>query len=129
MPFKTCFYLVSLLTVFVMGAVTVTAADQNNPNQEITRPDGQAADMSKPVQVFILLGQSNMVGIGYIDGPWPGSLDVVTKQQGKFPNLLDGSGNYLPRNDVWFEGTINPTTDKWLAPGCGAQLTQIGVSP
>lgn len=35
--------------------------------------DGKPADMTKPVQVFILLGQSNMVGMGRIkggDGRW-----------------------------------------------------------
>ncbi len=33
----------------------------------IPKPDGKEADMSKPVQVFILMGQSNMVGLGRID--------------------------------------------------------------
>ena len=27
-------------------------------------PDGKSADMSKPVQVYILMGQSNMLGFG-----------------------------------------------------------------
>ena len=31
--------------------------------------DGKPADMSKPVQVFILLGQSNMVGAGKVGRP------------------------------------------------------------
>ena len=31
-------------------------------------PRRQAADMTKPVQVFILLGQSNMVGLGKVGG-------------------------------------------------------------
>ena len=29
---------------------------------ELPDPDGEEADMSKPVQVYILLGQSNMLG-------------------------------------------------------------------
>ena len=29
---------------------------------ELPDPDGKPADMSKPVQVYILLGQSNMLG-------------------------------------------------------------------
>ena len=31
---------------------------------ELPDPDGEEADMSKPVQVFILMGQSNMLGFG-----------------------------------------------------------------
>ena len=37
-------------------------------------PDGKEADMSKPVQVFIMMGQSNMVGMGS-----PGSLETAVK--------------------------------------------------
>ena len=80
----------------------------------------------KPVKVFILSGQSNMMGVGYVAGPKPGSLDVVTKVDGKFPNLLDENGNYLERRDVWYEGHIAATAKKWLAPGCGSTSTQIG---
>ena len=32
------------------------------------RPDGKSADMTRPVQVYILLGQSNMLGFGKITG-------------------------------------------------------------
>jgi hypothetical protein len=53
------------------------------------------ADMSKPVQVFILLGQSNMVGAGKVGG-----LDAAVKQQKKYPYLLDESGGWAVRKDV-----------------------------
>lgn len=36
---------------------TVSAAEALIP-----KPDGKPADMTNPVQVFILMGQSNMVG-------------------------------------------------------------------
>ena len=39
------------------------AADIPDP---LPDPDGEAADMSKPVQIYVLLGQSNMVGAGRI---------------------------------------------------------------
>ena len=84
----------------------------------------QAAD--KPVKVFILAGQSNMVGIGYVNGSKPGSLNTITRVDGKFPNLLDGSRNYLPREDVWYEGVNTATARKWLAPGCGSGSDMIG---
>jgi Carbohydrate esterase, sialic acid-specific acetylesterase len=57
--------------------------------------DGKPADMSKPVQVFILLGQSNMVGAGKT-----ASLEAPVKQNKKYPYLLDEAGNWVVRQDV-----------------------------
>jgi hypothetical protein len=65
-----------------------------------TRPDGKEADMSKPVQVFILLGQSNMVGMGEVGGDEAGSLKDIIKTKNKFPYLLDDAGNWSVRKDV-----------------------------
>jgi len=36
--------------------------------QQLPRPDGKPGDPTKPVQVYILAGQSNMVGMGEITG-------------------------------------------------------------
>ena len=33
-------------------------------SSQLPDPDGKPADLSKPVQVYILLGQSNMLGFG-----------------------------------------------------------------
>lgn len=35
---------------------------------QLPDPDGKAGDASKPVKVYILAGQSNMVGFGYLQG-------------------------------------------------------------
>jgi hypothetical protein len=58
-------------------------------------PDGKPADMTKPVQVYILLGQSNMVGAGKIS-----RLASVVKEKGKYPYLVDDAGNWTVRKDV-----------------------------
>jgi len=58
-------------------------------------PDDKDADMSKPVQVFILMGQSNMVGLGKID-----SLEGAVKTKGKYPYLVDDAGKWTQRKDV-----------------------------
>lgn len=63
--------------------------------KELSDPDGKPADMSKPVQVYILMGQSNMVGLGKI-----ASLDAAVKTKGKYPYLVDATGNWTVRNDV-----------------------------
>jgi len=113
--------------------VYASLTDPNDANDRsaipypLPRPDNDLPTATdKPVKVFILSGQSNMVGIGYIGGPKPGSLDVVTKVDGRFPNLLDDNNNYLERRDVWYEGVITATAKKWLAPGCGSSSSMIG---
>ena len=67
------------------------------------KPDGKAAaaaaDMSKPVQVFILMGQSNMVGLGKVTGG-EGSLENAVKAKNKYPYLVDEAGNWSERQDV-----------------------------
>ena len=72
----------------------VSAADSPIP-----KPDGKPADMTKPVQVFILLGQSNMVGLGKVKGG-DGSLEFAVKEKKKYPYLVDDSGNWSERKDV-----------------------------
>jgi hypothetical protein len=59
---------------FALSTVAITtlalAPFSSVPAEEppIPKPDGKPADMTKPVQVFILLGQSNMVGMGKLSG-------------------------------------------------------------
>ena len=62
-------------------------------------PDGKPADMSKPVQVYILMGQSNMLGFGKVKGD-DGSLEHAVKEKGLYPHLLDDEGNWTVRQDV-----------------------------
>ena len=62
-------------------------------------PKASPADLTKPVQVFILLGQSNMVGLGKVTGP-DGSLDFAVKNKKKYPHLIDADGNWSERTDV-----------------------------
>jgi hypothetical protein len=61
-------------------------------------------DMAKPIQVFILMGQSNMVGAGKVGadgkGGAAGSLEEAVKQNKKYPYLVDANGNWATRNDV-----------------------------
>ena len=51
-------------------------------------PDGKPADMSKPVQVYILLGQSNMLGFGTVKGEKDGTLENAVKNKNLYPCLL-----------------------------------------
>jgi len=62
-------------------------------------PDGKPADMSKPVKVFILMGQSNMLGFGTVSGGAK-SVEHACKNENKYPYLIDDDGNWTVRKDV-----------------------------
>ena len=86
------------LAVGLSGAWAAENA-QTAPKQDLPRPDGKPADMTKPVQVFILLGQSNMVGMGKIAGG-EGALENAVKEKKKYRYLVDEAGNWSERKDV-----------------------------
>ncbi len=67
--------------------------------EELPDPDGKEADMSQPVQVFILMGQSNMLGFGNVSGDKAGTLEAAVKE-GKYPFLVDDGGAWTTRKDV-----------------------------
>ena len=71
--------------------------------ESLPDPDSKPADMSKPVQVYILLGQSNMLGFGKISsgkGDPEGSLTHAVQEKNLYPYLVDGEGNWTERKDV-----------------------------
>jgi len=82
--------------------VTVLLAAFGMPSMaadKLPDPDGKPANMTKPVQVYILLGQSNMLGFGKVKGG-EGSLDHAVKEKKQYPYLVDASGNWTERKDV-----------------------------
>ena len=86
--------IVAAMAIWGSGARAANSATAG-AKQDIPKTDGKPADMSKPVQVFILLGQSNMVGAGKTAG-----LEAAAKQNKKYPYLLDEAGNWTVRHDV-----------------------------
>lgn len=89
-------------------------------------PDGKEADTSKPVQVFIMMGQSNMLGFGN-----PGPVKGVAAQ--KYPYLVDDAGNWNVRKDVRnvFFCMAQLKYNDWLTPengnGSGKFGPEIGI--
>ncbi|MEZ5965496.1 MAG: sialate O-acetylesterase [Planctomycetota bacterium] len=69
------------------------------------------------MKVFILMGQSNMVGMGEV-GPetTKGTLSYLCKREGKYPHLLDAAGNWAVRDDVWYVQVTVGKTQRWLQP-------------
>ena len=56
--------------------------------------------MSKPVQVFIIMGQSNTLEMGRVKGDKEGSLEYAVKNEKLYPFMVDDSGNWSKRMDV-----------------------------
>jgi hypothetical protein len=83
---------------------------------------GKEPDMSKPVKVFIMMGQSNMVGMGKVEPETAnGSLAFYCKQEKKYPYLLDDEGKWTVRNDVRCAMVTCDNEEGWLKPGFGAK--------
>lgn len=93
----------------------------------------EPADLTKPVQVFILLGQSNMVGLGKVTGP-DGSLEYAVKAKKKYPYLVDAAGAWTARDDVRYvrvmvgrAGGMQVFNDEWLKAGGRNLGPELGI--
>lgn len=121
----------SLLVATILITANASASEKTNTGskQVLPRPDGNLADMTKPVQVFILLGQSNMVGLGKIAGG-KGSLEDAVRNQKKFQYLADDTGVWIVRKDVRFvrmmqgRGLMN---NDWMTIKTGTIGPEIGI--
>ncbi len=93
---RTRLFLPIAAVALVLLALPAFATEVPDP---LPDPDGKPADMSKPVQVYILMGQSNMLGFGKTKGG-DGSLEHAVKEKKLYPYLVDDAGNWTERNDV-----------------------------
>jgi len=115
------------------------AATFTDPNSDTETPDvpyplpdpdgstGLTGPGAPPVKVYIMAGQSNTVGIGYInDLGEPGSLSTIARLENKFPNLVDSSNDWTERRDVIYKGVVEATASGPLTAGQGADSDKIG---
>jgi hypothetical protein len=82
-----CFFLLAPLNLVISA-------------QELPDPDGKPANMSKPVQVYILMGQSNMLNFGKVAGNKEGTLEYAIKEKSLYHYLVDDAGEWTERKDV-----------------------------
>lgn len=108
-----------------VAAVSFTVSANGSPSKaassELPDPDTRPADMRKPVKVFIMMGQSNMFGMGDVSPvEKKGTLEYLTKTEKKFPQLLDDAGAWTTRSDVRYvqvmenKGNMQTTHDEFL---------------
>ncbi|MCF7975140.1 MAG: sialate O-acetylesterase [Phycisphaerae bacterium] len=90
--------------------------------------------MTRPVQVYILLGQSNMVGAGKIAGDTEGSLTYAVQEKHKYPYLVDDQGNWTVRKDVRYvrvmgsgTGAMRKFNNEWMTIGTGKIGPEYGI--
>ncbi len=91
----------SIKASFLTAAMCMGLSGAASAEATLPDPDGKPADMTKPVQVFILMGQSNMVGMGKIaPAEKEGSLEHAVKTENLYPFLVDDAGAWTQRKDV-----------------------------
>lgn len=113
---------VLLFTLCALPAFAVEVPEQ------LPDPDGEGADQSKPVQVFILLGQSNMLGFGRVEGAdQEGTLAYLTQEAGRYPHMIDDAGEWTTRRDVHYIQTTVGHRQMPLSIGCGVRGGFVGV--
>ena len=77
---RRAFALSSLAALALSSIGTVSAAEPPIP-----KPDAKPADMTKPVKVFLIMGQSNAVGMGNVAGDKDGTLEKAVKTEKLYP--------------------------------------------
>ena len=116
---RVCRFVTSVarvISVFVALVVTALPVSAQEAAVAIPPPDGKPADMAKPVQVFILLGQSNMVGLGKVKGGATALEHAVTEKK-KYRYLVDEAGKWTERKDVRFVQYMSgkgPLRNEWM---------------
>ena len=108
----------SLLAASSMMAILQSASAADIPAQ-LPDPDGRPGDATKPVKVYILAGQSNMVGMGEIGGAknlYSGVFLTPDPAAPKGPTEIYKLGKYLidPLTVTLPDGS---PTDKAVAAG------------
>ncbi len=113
----------------VHASLTDPFVDTDKPNvpYPLPDPDGSVGTPGAPVKVYIMSGQSNMLGYGTVNGTGSNTLQTMVKTQNRFPNLVDAGGAWTQRQDVRYRGVISGIANGPLAPGQGKDSNSIGT--
>ncbi len=107
-------FVIAGLAMLAAGAVGVRA-------EEVAKPAPQVG--KSPVKLFVLAGQSNMEGQGFISGGQKGTLETLVKDPAsasRYRHLVGQDGKWVVRDDVWCSyGTKGAlTVGGFAADGC-----------
>lgn len=84
---------VALLSLSILATTSLFA-------QDLPDPDGKSADITNPVKVFIVMGQSNTLEMGAVGGDKDGALEKAIKGENLYGFLTDAEGKWTTRQDV-----------------------------
>jgi len=95
--------------VFILALQALQAGYARSPDDDGSSGKRVASDKNPPLKVFILAGQSNMEGHGFVKADpkrneGKGSLEYVARQPAtaaRFGHLLGKDGTWAVRDDVW----------------------------
>lgn len=88
-----------MLLLLASIALFTSPVAQAQQGRDLPDPGDEKADMSKPVQVFIIMGQSNTLEMGKVNGG-PGSLKHAVNEEGLYPFMVNEAGEWTTRQDV-----------------------------
>ena len=112
---KKLFVMLSVFSALLVCLSQASAADKTCP-------------ANGKLKIFIVSGQSNMVGFGQLKGS-PGTMETYVKSNPKdYGHLVDKDGKPVVRSDVWIVNLSYAGKEKkgWLTTGYGADEGQIG---
>ena len=120
----------------ILSAVVLMAASTSTVLAELPDPNGKSADMSKPVKVFNIMGQSNTLEMGRVKGDKDGTLEHAVKKEKLYPFMVDDAGDWTKRMDVrnvHTQGSGGPNgrggvrRNDWLTVSGGKVGIEIGI--
>ena len=90
------------LLVATMTSMYLLAAQAGTVPLDLPKPDGMPGNPKKPVKVYILAGQSNMVGMGDISGARPAYPNAfLMADPAVIPGAMPVGGSALARHGVF----------------------------
>jgi len=130
MKIKKLIFRILLISITFLSLNSLAFADK----KILPDPDGKSADMSKPVQVYILMGQSNMLNFGKVKGDKDGTLENAVLNKNLYPYLKDDENNWTVRKDVRNvrvmgsgTGGMRGFNNEWMTITGGGVGPEIGI--
>ncbi|MFN8742847.1 MAG: sialate O-acetylesterase [Pirellula sp.] len=101
----SCKRSISQLSFLLALVLSLFSGEQTLHGDEIPAilpaSDGLPANQTKPVKVYVMLGQSNMLGFGRVEPKdTKGTLEYLVHTKGMYTHLVDDAGNWITRRDV-----------------------------
>lgn len=90
---------ICMIVIVTLVAAQVAWA-QPLASPPLSPADSRAAKKDKPIKVFVLVGDENMLEQGAISGAKPGTLETIVARNPKYAFLKSKDGKWVTRNDV-----------------------------